>query len=55
MATFSIRQQHEPSSHKNVIDINIRAKKHKNWLKISIIFNIAFIVYFIYLNFNNKF
>lgn len=48
MATFTIKQKNEPSQRKNVIDINIRTKKYKNYLKISIAINILLFIAFTY-------
>lgn len=53
MAIFVIKQKNEPSQKKTVIDINSRAKKHKKWLRVSIFFNIMFVIYFTYLTIRN--
>lgn len=53
MAIFVIKQKSEPSQKKTVIDINSRAKKHKKWLRVSIFFNIMFVIYFTYLTIRN--
>jgi hypothetical protein len=50
MAVFIIKQKSDPSYKRNVIDIHSRAKRHKKWLKVSFIFNIIFVLYFLYLN-----
>lgn len=54
MAIFTIRQKIEPSTLKVTVDINNRAKKHKKWLRLSIIFNIIFALYFLYLKIHLK-
>jgi len=53
MAIFITKQANEPSQKKNVIDIHKRANKHKQWLRVSIFFNIMFVIYFTYLTIRN--
>lgn len=51
MAIFIIKQKHDVSNKKKVIDIHKNAKKHRILLKISLFFNIMLITYIGYLKF----